>query len=161
TMTPSWQPSACRGEINRLLQRGQRTSGLAGRTLISPEPPRRAVLASPFQTSRCGMSVAQARRGPPEVGEAVASREAWTGKTDFSAPESRSAFLRALVGRRGELRCCPAIPVDTRVCRQQKMPVEHCLGDVHELLPAVARVVAQHRERLALVDLVALHQDPL
>ena len=54
-----------------------------------------------------------------------------------------------------------AIPVGTRVRRQQKMAVEHCLGDVHELLPAVARVVAQHREGLALVDLVALHQDPL
>ena len=30
TITPSWEPSACVGEIKRLLQRGQRTSGLTG-----------------------------------------------------------------------------------------------------------------------------------
>jgi hypothetical protein len=39
--------------------------------------------------------------------------------------------------------------------------VEHGLCDVDELLPAVARVVAQHLEGLPLVDLVALHEDAL
>jgi hypothetical protein len=52
TITPSWQPSACRGEIKRLLQRGQRTSGLTGRTLKAPAPPGRDVQVSPSQTSR-------------------------------------------------------------------------------------------------------------
>ena len=41
------------------------------------------------------------------------------------------------------------------------MTVEHRLGDMDELLPAMTRMVAQHGECLPLVDLVALHQDPL
>ncbi|HET6172463.1 MAG TPA: hypothetical protein VFD90_07655 [Gaiellales bacterium] len=41
------------------------------------------------------------------------------------------------------------------------MPRVDGLGDVDELVPPAAGVVAHHRERLALTDLMPLHQDAL
>jgi len=72
-----------------------------------------------------------------------------------------TASLRALLGRCDTRLLRAVITLASRARRQQQVPVEHRLGDVDELLTAVARMIAQHREGLPLVDLVALHEDPL
>ena len=95
------------------------------------------------------------------VGEAVASRRLGPARRTLAHPNHCPLFCVPSSGAEASFASAPPSLSSTWVRRQEKMPVQDCLGDVHELVPAVARVVTQHRKCLALVDLVALHQDPL